>query len=295
MEELMLAADVQRLRLLPELGGSVASWEWKTVNGWTPVFRPWDGESADRYSFACFPLVPWSNRISGGGFAQDGIFHAVRANRLDEHYPIHGDGWLQAWKIAEQDDRHVRLELRSNRFDADPYVYEASESFVLHPDGLGIELSVTHRGERPLPYGLGLHPYFPCNPKTRLQFKADGVWLSGKDPIPIEHSSEFPPTWDYNQAAPLDGPLIDNCYTGWDGRAVIEYPDRGFSLTMTMVENSGYTLLYRAPGMPFFCLEPITHPINAFHMHGRPGLVHLSRGESLRLRARFTVAETQRY
>jgi aldose 1-epimerase len=289
-EIVKLETGAQRLHVVPELGGSIASWDWKTAEGWTPLFRPWDGRSEDRYTFACFPLVPWSNRITRGGFEHDGKFHAIRPNREDEAYPIHGDGWLQRWHVSEHTDNRLPLMLDSQCFDGDPYEYACTETFTLLPDGLNIELTVTHLGQQPLPYGLGLHPYFTRNADTRLQSKAGGVWLSGKDPIPIAYSPEFPPTWDYNQPAPLDGPLIDNCLNGWDGRSVIIYPDRGFALTMEMADCKGYSLMYRPPGLPYFCLEPITHPIDAFHMEGWPGLVVLSQGQSLALKATFSVA-----
>jgi aldose 1-epimerase len=288
-DTLTLVTDQQRLRLAPHLGGSVAAWEWKRENDWLPLLRPWDGTTRDLYATACFPLVPWSNRITGGGFEFDGKFHSIRPNRTGEAYPIHGDGWLQEWRIGEHGGDHALLELESHRFDGNPYDYRAEQRFSLLPDGLAIELAVTHLGDEPLPYGLGLHPYFVRNAATRLRARTDGVWLSGDDPIPVEHSTSFPPTWDYNQPAPLDGPMIDNCFTGWDGKAVIQYPDRGWTVTMTMADPKGYSLMYRPPGFDYFCYEPITQPIDAFHMPGMPGLRVLAKGESMVLRAEFTV------
>jgi aldose 1-epimerase len=292
-DSISLESAAQRLVLIPHLGGSIAAWDWKTAEGSIPLFRPWNGTSPDRYTFACFPLVPWSNRITGGGFEQDGVFHPIRLTREDESYPIHGDGWLQPWQITAHGERHIELSLESHRFDGNPYQYGSTQRFTLLPDGLAIELTVTHLGRQPLPYGLGLHPYFVRNAETRLLSRASGVWLSGDDPIPVEHTSEFPPSWNYNAPAPLDGPLIDNCFSGWDGRAVIhypDYPDRGLTLMMTMEDSPGYTLMYRPPGLPYFCLEPITHPIDAFHMPGRPGLKVLEGGESMSLKAAFRIS-----
>lgn len=279
----------QRLQLAPEMGGSVTAWEWKMGEEWIPLFRPWDGASADRYTLACFPLVPWSNRISQGGFEHDGRMYAIHANRTEEHYPIHGDGWLQAWQVSEHAQDRIKLTLESRGFDRSPYHYRSTQTFLLLPDGLQIDLTVTNTGQESLPFGLGLHPYFVRNDRTRLQFKSEGVWLSGDDPIPVEHATLFPPTWDYNMLSSLDGPMIDNCYTGWNGKALIDYPDRGLSLTMVMPDCNGYTLLYRPPGRDYFCLEPITHPIDAFHMPGQPGLAYLAHGDSLALRAKFLV------
>lgn len=288
-ERIAIESDKQRLTLVPELGGAVAAWEWKHGDDWLPLFRPWDGRSADRYTLACFPLVPWSNRITGGGFEHEGAFYPIEPNRDKEPYPIHGDGWLQSWNVAEHGNDRVKLSLESHRFKGNPYHYRSTQTFLLLPDGLQIDLTVTHLGREILPYGLGLHPYFPRNTHTRLQSKAEGVWLAGADAIPNEHTNHLPPTWDYNAPAPLEGPMIDNCFTGWNGKSVIDYPDRGIAITMVMPDCNGYSLLYRPPGLDYFCLEPITHPIDAFHMPEQPGLVHLAHGDSFALRAKFLV------
>ena len=285
-------SDTQRLQLAPHMGGSVTVWDWKTDDKWTPLFRPWDGISGDRYTLACFPLVPWSNRITDGGFEYEGVFYQIHANRTEEHYPIHGNAWLQSWQIEERADNRIKLALESRGFDGSAYTYRSTETFLLQPDGLQIDLTVTNMGKKTLPFGLGLHPYFTRNTRTRLQFKAEGVWLSGDDPIPTEHTANLPPTWDYNTLAPLDGPLIDNCFSGWNGKAIIDYPDRGLSITMVMPDCNGYTLLYRPPGLDYFCLEPITHPINAFHMPGQPGLAYLGHGDSLALRTKLLIGES---
>ncbi len=285
-----LESETQRLQLAPELGGSVTAWEWKTGDQWLPLFRTWDGASGDRYTVACFPLVPWSNRITQGGFEHEGRFYPIHANRTEEHYPIHGDGWLQEWSVTEHTDNRLKLSLDSHGFDHSPYHYRSTQTFLLLQDGLQIDLTVTHTGQQGLPYGLGLHPYFVRTARTCLQFKPEGVWLSGGDPIPTEHVAVFPPTWDYNMPSSLDGPLIDNCYTGWNGKAIIDYPDRDLSLTIVMPDCNGYALLFRPPGGDFFCLEPVTHPIDAFHMAGQPGLVQLAHGDSLALRTKFLVA-----
>jgi aldose 1-epimerase len=285
----ILESASQRLQVAPGLGGSATAWDWKTGSEWSPLFRQWDGMADDLYTFSYYPLVPWSNRITLGGFEQDGIFHPVKQNRLDEPYPIHGDGWLQPWEIIEHTNDKLRLTLESHRFNDNPYSYASSETFSLLRQGLRIELAVTHLGERPLPYGLGVHPFFVHNEATRLQSKMSGVWLSGADSIPVSHTSKLPPTWDYNTPASLEGPLIDNCFTGWDGRSIISYPDRGLTLTMTMEDCNGYLLLYRQPYRPYFALEPITHPIDAFHMQDRPGLAVLSQGQSLNLKVDLFV------
>ena len=56
--------------------------------------------------------------------------------------------------------------------------------------------------------------------------------------------------------------------------------------------RNDYFLLYRPPDQAFFCLEPVTHPIDCFHLPDRPGLRVLRTGESLAMQVqwRFTLS-----
>ena len=285
-----LRARGQQLGLVPTLGGSVAAWRADLPQGAVDLWRPWDGETPDLYRLASFAMVPWSNRISGGGFTHDGRFHAMRPNRIGEPGPIHGDGWLQPWQLTQPDADTLVMALASHRFDGNPYEYEATQTFRLVDGGLDQTVTVRHLGAAPLPYGIGLHPWFLRDAGTRLTAPVEGVWLSGADPLPTEHTRDFPPGWDLNTGISAHGDMIDNGYTGWGGTAMVEWPERGLRLTATMphfAQDGGtaghYCLVYRPPVGPAFCFEPITQPIDAFHLPGQPGLRVLATGEAMTL------------
>jgi aldose 1-epimerase len=284
---------------VPTLGGGVAAWQCERPGGPLDLWRPWDGLSSDRYSLASFAMLPWSNRISGGGFEQAGRFHAIAPNRAGEPYPIHGDGWLQAWALAQPARDTLVMTLESHHFDGNPYDYRAMQTFTLVDGGLDQSVAVTHLGGEPLPYGLGLHPWFPRSAGTRVTAPVRGVWLSGADPLPTEHTTAFPATWDLRAGVSVNGSPIDNGYTGWAGTSLIEWPEQGLRMTMTVpalqasagASAQACCLLYRPPVGPAFCFEPVTHPIDAFHLGGRPGLQVLQRSERLQLAVqwRFTL------
>jgi aldose 1-epimerase len=56
--------------VLPETGGALASFNWIGTDGPLPLMRSLPaGVSAPRPNrLACYPLVPWSNRIGHGRF-----------------------------------------------------------------------------------------------------------------------------------------------------------------------------------------------------------------------------------
>jgi aldose 1-epimerase len=279
----------QSLGLVPSLGGSVAAWQVHRPQGAFHLWRPWDEAAPDLYTTASFPLVPWSNRISGAGFSHAGQFHPIQPNRTGEPYPIHGDGWLQPWSLRQTTADAMEMVLKSDRFQGNPYQYTALQRFVLREDGMDQTLSVTHTGAQPLPYGLGQHPCFVRTPRSYLKAHVRGVWLSGSDPLPTEHTQDFPDSWNLNDGISTRGSFIDNAFTGWAGEGSIVWPECPLELSMRVPEiqtrgqNDGYCLLYRPEAGPGFCFEPVTHPIDAFHAPDQPGLVVLGPQESLRL------------
>lgn len=288
----------QRLGLVPSLGGSVAAWQLEREESLLDLWRPWDGHNPDLYSLASFAMLPWSNRISGGGFEHGGQFHPMAPNRTGEPYPIHGDGWLQPWALMQPDQGALVMTIESHRFDGNPYDYQAAQTFRLVAGGLDQTISVTHLGDSALPYGLGLHPWFLRSNQTTLRAAVQGVWLSGADPLPTVHTRDFPATWDLGRGLDVNGTLIDNAFTGWSGEACIDWPEHRLRLEMRVPDiherglDDGYCLLYRPPLGPAFCFEPVTHPIDAFHVPGRPGLRVLRTGESLTLRVQWRFHDT---
>jgi len=288
----------QHLGLVPSMGGSVAAWKLERKPDLLDLWRPWDEQSSDLYSMASFAMLPWSNRISGGGFEHGGRFHPLSPNRAREPYPIHGDGWLQPWALTRSEPDSLVMTLESHRFDGNPYDYKAMQTFRLLADGMDQSVSVTHLGDSALPYGLGLHPWFPRSKRTRLQAGVQGVWLSGTDPLPTIHTRDFPKTWNLEGGLDVNGTLIDNAFTGWSGKANIEWPQHQMRLEMRVPDihprghDDGYCLLYRPEFGSAFCFEPVTHPIDAFHLPGRPGLNVLQTGESLTLRVQWRFHTT---
>ena len=130
---------------------------------------PGHGASEDRYTLASFAMLPWSNRISGGGFEHDGHFRADGAQpgrRALPHPRRRLAAALERWR-SPQPTAWPRCSSNRAATAATPTHYDALQRFELVDDGLQQSVRVTHLGETPLPYGLGLHPWFPRTPARR--------------------------------------------------------------------------------------------------------------------------------
>lgn len=262
------------LTLAPTIGGSIANWVISETG--QPLLRPSDEQDLQAGTprrLCCYPLAPWSNRITAGGFDNPQGWLALEANAENSPLPIHGSAWQQPWQVIEHSDHEALLRLDSQV----PFAYCAEQRIRLQEGRLVIQLQVTHLADRPMWHGLGLHPYFPRLANTRLQARAQRVWECTPDSLPTT-LAEIPPHWDFSQAAALPQRHTDNAFVGWGGQARILQPDAGYSLEIS-AEGSELYLLFCPEGKPFFCFEPVSHPVNAHHMPGKPGLVLLHQGE----------------
>lgn len=264
---LELHDSLTRLALAPAVGGSIVNWTVRQND--QPLLRPSDPlvrQNASPRHLACYPLAPWSNRIGNGGFANPDGWLSLQANADNSPLPIHGSAWQQAWEVVSHTQNSAVLRLDSQI----PFPFLAEQRFTLQDGRLSIHLQVQHKGEHPAWYGLGLHPYFPRSAHTQLQAMANTVWLCGADQLPT-HEQERPLTWNFDtpQALPANG--VDNAFTHWNGHARIIEPEAGYQLEIH-AQACPFYLLFCPENMPFFCFEPVTHPVNAHHMNERPGL-----------------------
>ena len=98
--------------MLPETGGGLAAFNWIGAGGPLPLMRslPAGVTTPEPNALACYPLVPWSNRIGHGRFSFEGNTFQLAPNYPPEPYPIHGDGWLSA---LERGGERGSMRLRS--------------------------------------------------------------------------------------------------------------------------------------------------------------------------------------
>lgn len=277
-EILNLTAGNARLVLAPELGGAIANLD---VNS-RPVLRPSTGEvSGKLFDLASNILVPFSNRLSGGGFTWNGTHHPIAPNLSFEALPIHGDGFQKPWDVAESSKDTATLQLNNGQIG--PFRYTAQQIFSLTPTGLRIDLSMTNTGPEPLPFGYGFHPWFPRDADTRLSFTAKGVWMEDDDNIPTDYLElSANPDWDFSADRSLPDRLIDNPWGEWTGTARLSQGSAFTSVDISASDALSYIVIYsKGTDCEFICFEPVSQAIDAHNDPDLPGLKILAPGQSM--------------
>lgn len=245
--------------LRPQTGGAIAGLQLQTAAGPLELMRPEPQPAAvASHELACFPLVPFSNRIAYGRFRHNGRSVALDLpSPTTNPHAIHGDGWQSAWAVVEKSVDRARLRLKRDAGDW-PWSYIAEQSFALGPEGLDATLTLTNTGNEPMPAGIGFHPYFPAPRGTRLTTGVRSVWLNGADRLPSEQVSP-PPLWNFSSGVDVETANVDNCFCGWDGTARIAWPDRDVGLRIEADAVFGHVVIYAPKEADFVCVEPVSH------------------------------------
>ncbi|CAO3422846.1 aldose 1-epimerase [Azospirillum endophyticum] len=282
------------LTAAPDCGGSLASWTLSTPDGPVELFR----RASDRAlagdfapDMACFPLVPFSNRIGGGRFVFQGR-EVVLATDPGSPHRIHGHGWSNPWCVAAVTDEAVRMEF-VHRADDWPWSYRAEQTVSLDRDGLSVTLDLTNESDSDMPAGLGLHPYFVKTPGSCVTADVRAVWDNDDTILPFRRRP-LPTTWDFRHGVVMDHTALDNGFTGWSGTATLDRPQERVRLTMIADGPVGHLIVYAPPGEPYLCLEPVTHMTDALNrpQEADAGIITLPAGERLSMTVRFVLSRT---
>jgi aldose 1-epimerase len=273
--------------ILPETGGAIGRFALAGM----PVLRRVAPGLADAAESCCFPLVPFANRIAGGRIA-----FAGRAAELPPGYPghphaLHGQGWRTAWRVVSHSAHEARLAY-DYRPGVWPWSYAAEQTFRLDGNGLTVRLGVANTDGTAMPVSLGLHPFFPRTAATVLTAEVGGVWLNDPTVLPVSQAdgAHF---FDLARGARLcDAPAVDNCHTGWQGRAAIDQPDIGLKVTLDASPECRFLHIFAPPGSDFVCAEPVSAMPDCFGRDEPPeitGVRALAPGETFSIEMRIAA------
>jgi aldose 1-epimerase len=281
MTSLSLRAGRLAVELAPQAGGSIARFrhgDADLLRSMTPdAMASGHGNQA-----ACYPLVPFSNRIANGRLAFDGQEFKLEANWPGVRHPMHGEGWARAWDVARHDEQSAALVHEHDGKKGWPFRYRAQLSFRLDERALTVTMAIENLESRTAPAGMGLHPFFTRDDDSALEFRAAAVWLGDEEVLPTKRVA-VPTDWDYSGSRKI-GTGLDNCFEDWDGRAVITWPGRGLRLELQASPPFHHAVVYTPANRPYFCVEPVSH------VNGKVAEARLAAGATLAGEVAFRVS-----
>ena len=291
MEPITLRSGPLGLVLAPAVGGAIARFWSDAAGAAAELLRPTPGSPSARRSRHDRVLPPRAvvEPDPSRALRVRRAHGPLAPNRPRERHPIHGHGFQVPWTVLDLAPATATLEHR-HAPGAWPWAYRAVQRFRLTPTGLELELAVTNEGDAAMPVGLGWHPYFPRTSETTLTARVTEIWLTDAEILPTARVVPAPDR-DPRPGLAVDRVALDNAFVGWDGHAVVTWPERGARLRLAASPPLGTLVVYTPPAQPFFCAEPVSHVTDAFNLaaggQADTGMLTLAPGESVR--ATFTL------
>ncbi|WP_051980641.1 MULTISPECIES: aldose 1-epimerase [Burkholderiaceae] len=269
-----LQAGSLRAVLAPKVGGALAAFYEVTPDGPLHWLRPATSAAfteRDPLRMASFPLLPYCNRIRDARFEFDGVTIDLAGNDTRFAHALHGNAWRHPWRVGARTESSVDLHFEHEpdaRIPGDwPFRYRAQQRIALSGGALVITLSAQNLDNRPMPFGMGHHPYYPRTAATRVQADVRAMWHADADVLPT-HLGPHPAVDALREGMSPDAFDLDNNFANWSHKATIAWPDEHRQLTMTADAPFDHMVVYAPANDPQLCVEPVTNTTDCFNAAG---------------------------
>lgn len=252
--------------IAPELGASILAYNYMADDKCVAIFPNRVG-AVDVTGTACFPLVPFSNRIREGKFSWQGDQIQLPLNQLPERHTNHGHGWQAVWNVDEQTETSLTLSYlhEANEW---PFSYKSIYRIELQNGELLQTLTLINLSSGEMPAGLGLHPYFSRTEQASLNADVKQMWQVDNESMPVT-VIDAPASIKSEQGMIISANQLDNTFIDFPAKAKICWPEWQMSAHISSSINCKFMVVYSPEKQDFFCVEPVTHAPNAINKHQR--------------------------
>lgn len=240
-------------------------------------------------------LFPFPNRIRDGRFSFQGETFTVDP-------PRHGFARDKPWNVVGHGASDEEGAWLTSGFDASaypeqilrqfPFPFKLEVSYRLRGGRLAMETTARNTGDREMPVGFGIHPYFRKPNKGVVYVPANGRWELS-DSLPTGKILPVEGNYDLNNGRSLHDLNLDDIFTLVEAdkegiaRCVLEDQDHA---TETVVEfptkQFPHIVVYTPPApRQAICIEPNSCPTDAFNLQQRgveSDLIVLAAGEEIK-------------
>lgn len=260
---LTIASGPHVIEVAPSAGGRITRFatgfagglqDWLvpiTLSGWPADTWPKGGS---------YPLVPFSNRV------RDARFPAPDGERVElSTFPgmahaLHGFGQYAAWQVERHDaDCIVMRYVHREDEHGWPWPFEAEQVIQANAEGARLSMRVLNRSARPMPVGMGFHPYFAAQ-EAELDASID--WRHEGE-IAVEPSGDAPARRHRREEQGYTRYL-----SGWSGRATLNFAD-GRTLSLDAGDTLDHVVVHCPAGAGYLCVEPVSHVSDGFNLDAR--------------------------
>ena len=228
-------------------------------------------------------LFPFPNRLRDGQYTHEGVTYQFEINNSDTQNAIHGfskDVPLTVANVTtDAQEGSITCEYQHDgAHKAYPFKFIFKITFILRGSTLEIEMQFTNHENKPIPVGLGWHPYFRISEKsddTALQMPDCQLIMIDERMLPTGKKQAFK---DFETLKKIGSTFLDNGFyinNQEENAEVILQSELG---TLTYWQETGaakwnYVQVFTPPHRQSIAIEPMTCNMDAFN--NKDGLILL--------------------
>lgn len=297
-------------RILPGYGFSLFGLRLLVAGEVRPLLHamPDFEQSPSRPARSGWPvLFPFPNRIRGGEYVFEGQSYSIP--HPGKPHAIHGFALDAPWDVVDlggsASSAWVTGRYRISAHTPQllpfwPADAELTLTYRLMRECLTLEATVSNPDTKPLPFGIGFHPYFhlPLNRLhpdqngdailTRVQAEVDALWALDAN-LPTGEICALDAARDIRTGRTRAELVLDDVFTQLrfeDGMSRVQLHDLALNAGIQLEMEEGYRelVLYTPPEYPHvIAVEPYSQTTDAINLHAKNidgGLQILAPGES---------------
>lgn len=311
LEPLTLTSAGASAQILPGFGFNCFSWRPVVAGAcfealWAvPEFANGKGKP----SHSGIPILfPFPGRIRDSAYEFGGKRYTLTASGMNAGNAIHGFVMDRPWEVIERGEHRAVARFQAGRVEPKileewPADFELTAEYALRATTLSFTLTVRNPDKRPLPWGLGLHPYFrvPLGAKgdsraCQLQVPASQRWEL-VNVLPTGNQLEVAGPFDLRAGRAIGEQAYDYVYGGLESSvagyqcAVID-PTNRRRIEVHFGQEYRAIVVYTPPHREAVCIEPYTCVPDPFWLTSQGhdvGLRILPPGDSLITRVNYSA------
>lgn len=227
-----------------------------------------------------FLLYPFPNRMEGNRYAYGGKTYAHPYSAAPDAY-MHGVARKEIFTVeslrADGGQASVRCKLDfapgSPVYALFPFEHRFFVDYTLTPGRLRVDFTIENQGNAPVPFGLGIHPYFirlGGDAGTHIEVPADTRMAATEALLPTGETKPAQGGYDLRAGRALNELDLDDVFLRAMGKkAVITYDGEAFRTELDAGPSFTHFVVFTPPGKPYFCIEHQTCSTDAFNLHAK--------------------------
>ncbi|MDC2992406.1 hypothetical protein OAZ22_01805 [Pelagibacteraceae bacterium] len=271
----------------PEMGASITKFQDKKTG--VDIFRPFPKDKKiikkNCYFSGYFATVPYFGAIHKKCFFYKNKYISLKKTHSLEPDTIHGEGWVNKWKVFKKTNSSVELLFKHNGKKSFPHKYQVIQKFKLIKNSLIISIKIKNLDKYSFDCGIGFHPWFFINKYSKV-YSNSFLYIKNSQKNFDKRVLTKKKFLDLNKYK------IDETFLKWSGSSRVQINKNTF-LIINNIKNVDNLHIYSPIKEDFFCIEPVTNIRDSFYFKKfskiRHGLKKIEKGKEFEAAIEFKL------